>query len=189
MVFHHIQQQLMYNDSFLWMICTVYTQRCISRMLQQQQEGLCETAILFIYEIICFLYSDPHWYITLQVIKLWRYCQFYGFLFQPAAGTILSPIRKQTSNICCERKKVIYMHWIVKAYRQWNALRVSSDGKCNWGLDRFNLKRCRAIRLGDGGYVWRHGGNIPRRLSTINIFLICALLLTSKITSKWIAHY
>lgn len=36
------------------------------------------------------------------------------------------------------------------------------------------------VRVG----VWRHGGNIRRRLSTINIFLICALLLTSKITSK-----
>lgn len=40
------------------------------------------------------------------------------------------------------------------------------------------------IRLREGGCIWRHGGNIPRCLSTINIFLISALLLTSKITSK-----
>lgn len=40
--------------------------------------------------------------------------------------------------------------------------------------------RLEVVRVGD----WRHGGNIPRHLSTINIFLICALLLTSKITSK-----
>lgn len=47
-----------------------------------------------------------------------------------------------------------------------------------------------AIRPGEGGCLPTlgggpaGGGNILRRLSTINIFLICALLLTSKITSK-----
>lgn len=52
------------------------------------------------------------------------------------------------------------------------------------GTDMCNQKRWAQIRLGAGGCSWRHGGHIPRRLSTINIFLICALLLTSKITSK-----
>lgn len=54
-----------------------------------------------------------------------------------------------------------------------------SDGDRKWGVERFNLKRW-VIRLGG----LRHRGNNRRHLSTINIFLICALLLTSKITSK-----
>lgn len=89
-----------------------------------------------------------------------------------------SLIWEQAGNVFSGRK---LMHHVTHTGMH----RVFMDGERKRGVERFNLKRWAAIRLG-----WLlHGGNNLRCLSTINIFLICALLLTSKITSKWIAHY
>lgn len=55
-------------------------------------------------------------------------------------------------------------------------MRVSSDGEGNWGFDRFNLKRCGAIRLGEGGRLETQGQYSQTSFYNKYIFNLCSFI-------------
>lgn len=119
-----------------------------------------------------------HTYRPPLVIYLWWSCR-YGFHFNSLAqdsgiNDAANPFRFQVGNVCSGGNHMCALNQA--GSRQRNPPRAGSDGERSWRIDRFNLRRWGAIRLGEGGCLETWGQYSQTSFYNKYIFNLCSFI-------------